>query len=224
MMWVWVGKYGRKALGRLCPAAGPRYRQNRITANNLLKHLVGAHITVMEEGKHIIQIGAIQAKVDELTAQGKKVYWPRRESTIDLDVIAYVEVGVALGLGYLESPIKVRGFCPLPNIDDRHQDMANLANQAAHRLGLDTQLSATDFDNDDTFVGEGYGLPSPEGLNALRTLARTEGILLDPVYTSKALAGLLAHVADGRLDGEAIFLHTGGSPALFAYAQDVLSG
>ena len=220
--------------------------------NNLLQHLLGAHITVMEEGKDIIQTGAIQAKVDELTAQGKKVYWPRRKSTIDLDVIAYVEVGVeiarqcqaqniaakylylaaldttqagvALGLAYLESPIKVRGFCPLPNTDDRHQDMANLANQAAHRLGLDTELSATDFDNDDTFVGEGYGLPSPEGLNALRTLARTEGILLDPVYTSKALAGLLAHVADGRLDGEAIFLHTGGSPALFAYAQDVLSG
>ena len=55
----------------------------------------------------------------------------------------------------------------------------------------------------------------------MRTLARTEGILLDPVYTSKALAGLLAHVADGRLNGEAIFLHTGGNPALFAYAEDV---
>ena len=219
--------------------------------NNLLQHLLGAHITVLEEGKDIIQTGAIQAKVDELTAQGKKVYWPRRESTIDLDVIAYVEVGVeiarqcqaqniaakylylaaldttqagvALGLAYLESPIKVRGFCPLSNIDDRHQDMANLANQAAHRLGLDTQLSATDFDNDDTFVGEGYGLPSPEGLNALRTLARNEGILLDPVYTSKVLAGLLAHVADGRLNGEAVFLDTGGNPALFAYAEDVLA-
>ncbi len=177
----------------------------------------------MEEGKHIIQTGAIQAKVDELTAQGKKVYWPRRESTIDLDVLAYVEVGVALRLAYLESPIKVRGFCPLPNTDDRHQDMANLANQAAHRLGLDTELSATDFDNDDTFVGEGYGLSSPEGLNALCTLARTEGILLNPVYTSKALAGLLAHVADGSLNGEAVFLHTGGNPALFAYAEDVLA-
>ncbi len=177
----------------------------------------------MEEGKHIIQTGAIQAKVDELTAQGKKAYWPRRESTIDLDVIAYVEVGVALGLAYLESPIKVRGFCPLPNTDDRHQDMANLANQAAHRLGLDTELSATDFDNADTFVGEGYGLSSPEGLNALCTLARTEGILLNPVYTSKTLAGLLAHVADGSLNGEAVFLHTGGNPALFAYAEDVLA-
>ena len=47
--------------------------------------------------------------------------------------------------------------------------------------------------------------------------------LLDPVYTSKALAGLFAHARDGRLDGEAIFLHTGGNPALFAYAQEVLA-
>lgn len=219
--------------------------------NNLLQHLLGAQITVLEEGKHIIQTGAIQAKCDELTAQGKKVYWPRREDTIDLDAIAYAEVGleiarqcqqqniapnylylaaldttqagVALGLAYVESPIKVRGFCPLPEIDDRHQDMANLANQAARRLDLDLEFSATDFDNDDTFVGAGYGIPSPQGLNALRTLARSEGILLDPVYTSKALAGLFAHAADGRLDGEAIFLHTGGNPALFAYAQEVLA-
>ena len=219
--------------------------------NNLLQHLLGAHITVIEEGVHIIQKKAIQAKCDELAAQGKNVYWPRREDTVDIDAIAYAEVGLeiarqcqeqniapkylylaaldttqaglALSLAYLESPIKVRGFCPVPGQDDRHQDMANLANQAARRLGLDIELKPADFDNDDTFIGEGYGIPSPEGLNALRTLARSEGILLDPVYTSKALAGLFAHAADGRLDGEAIFLHTGGSPALFAYAEEVLA-
>ena len=219
--------------------------------NNLLQHLLGAHITVIEEGVHIIQKEAIKAKADALAAQGKNVYCPRREDTVDLDAIAYAEVGleiarqcqeqniapeylylaaldttqagVALGLAYLESPINVRGFCPVPGQDDRHQDMANLANQAARRLGLDIELKPADFDNDDTFIGAGYGIPSPEGLNALRTLARSEGILLDPVYTSKALAGLFAHAADGRLDGEAIFLHTGGNPALFAYAQEVLA-
>ena len=225
--------------------------RNESQGNNLLQHLLGAHITVLKEGKHLIQTGALQAKVDELNAQGRKVYWPRRETTVDLDAIAYAEVGLeiarqcqqqniapkylyvaaldttqaglALGLAYLESPIKVRGFCPLPDIDDRHQDMANLANQAARRLSLDIELCSADFDNDDTFVGDGYGIPSPAGLRALRTVARSEGILLDPVYTSKALAGLFAHAADGRLDGEAIFLHTGGNPALFAYAQEVLA-
>ena len=219
--------------------------------NNLLQHLLGAQITVLAEGDHRSQQDALQAKVEELSAQGKRVYWPRREDTIDLDAIAYAEVGVeiahqcqeqginpsylylsaldttqagvALGLAYIESPIQVRGFCPIPQVENRHADMANLANQAARRLGFDCAMSAADFDNDDSFVGQGYGIPTPAGLDALHILARKEGILLDPVYTSKALAGLVAHARDGRLDGEAIFLHTGGNPALFAYAQEVLA-
>ena len=219
--------------------------------NNLLQRLLGAHITMIDDGVNIIQKEAIQAKCDELTAQGKKVYWPRRNDTIDLDAIAYVEAGleiarqcqaqgiapeylyvaaldttqagVALALAYLETPIKVRGFCPVPDQRDRHQDIANIANQAAHRLRLDTTLSAADIDNDDSFIGDGYGIPSPAGLDALRALARCEGILCDPVYTSKALAALCAHARAGRLDGEAIFLHTGGAPVLFAYADAVLA-
>ena len=144
-------------------------------------------------------------------------------SYLYLSALDTTQAGVALGLAYIESPIQVRGFCPIANVENRHEDMATIANQAACRLGLDVAMSAADFDNDDSFVGEGYGIPTPAGLDALRTLARKEGILLDPVYTSKALAGLVAHVRDGRLDGEAIFLHTGGNPALFAYAQEVLA-
>ena len=225
--------------------------QTESQGNNLLQHLLGAQITVLAEGDRCGQQDALQAKVEELSAQGKNAYWPRRDDTIDLDAIAYAEVGVeiarqcqeqginpsylylsaldttqagvALGLAYIESPIQVRGFCPIANVENRHEDMATIANQAARRLGLDVAMNAADFDNDDSFVGEGYGIPTPAGLDALRTLARKEGILLDPVYTSKALAGLVAHVRDGRLDGEAIFLHTGGNPALFAYAQEVLA-
>jgi 1-aminocyclopropane-1-carboxylate deaminase/D-cysteine desulfhydrase-like pyridoxal-dependent ACC family enzyme len=219
--------------------------------NNLLQRLCGAHVTVLEKGKRLMQKDAIAAKVAQLEAQGKNVYRPRQADTIDLDVIAYAEAGleierqcqeqgiapsylylcaldttqagIALGLAYAESPIKVRGFSPLEGAPDRHQDMAQLANQAAGRLGLDIELSAADFDNDDAYVGERYGIPTPAGLHALRTLARTEGILLDPVYTSKAMAALFEHARTAKLDGEAIFLHTGGNPALFAYAQEVLA-
>ena len=225
--------------------------QTQSQGNNLLQHLLGAQITVLAEGDQRGQQDALQAKVEELSVQGKNAYWPRREDTIDLDALAYAEVGVeialqcqeqginpsylylsaldttqagvALGLAYIESPIQVRGFCPVAKVENRHADMATIANQAARRLGLDFAMSIADFDNDDSFVGEGYGIPTPAGLDALRTLARKEGILLDPVYTSKALAGLFTHARDGRLDGEAIFLHTGGNPALFAYAQEVLA-
>jgi D-cysteine desulfhydrase/L-cysteate sulfo-lyase len=74
---------------------------------------------------------------------------------------------------------------------------------------------------DDRFVGEGYGLPTDAMAEAVRTVARSEGLLLDPVYTGKAMAGLMALVAEGRLTkaDRVLFWHTGGSIALFAYAD-----
>ena len=75
----------------------------------------------------------------------------------------------------------------------------------------------------DEWVGPGYSLPTPEMVEAVRMLARLEGVLLDPVYTGKAMAGLIGLVRRGRLKAgeKVLFLHTGGSPALYAY-QDVL--
>jgi D-cysteine desulfhydrase family pyridoxal phosphate-dependent enzyme len=72
---------------------------------------------------------------------------------------------------------------------------------------------------EETYVGGKYGAPSPEGQSALKCLARSEGILLDPVYTAKAFAGMLSEIEKGRFnqDEPVIFLHTGGLPALFAF-------
>ncbi|NKB67881.1 MAG: pyridoxal-phosphate dependent enzyme [Candidatus Latescibacteria bacterium] len=224
--------------------------EQEIQGNQLLQRLCGAQVTILPTRDHPSQQAALKARVDELTAQGRKVYWPRRADTVDLDALAYAaaalelahqcrqmglepghlycsaldttQAGLALGLAYLQSPIKVRGFCPVEKQFDRCREMADMANQGARRLGLDFTMAAKDFDND--FVGPRYGLPSPEGLEALRLLARTEGILLDPVYTSKAMAGLFADIEAGKLGGDkpVVFWHTGGHPALFAYADEVL--
>jgi len=65
-------------------------------------------------------------------------------------------------------------------------------------------------------LGDGYGRPTAAADEATRLLARTEGILVDPIYTAKALAGLVALVRSGRLDGRrAVFWHAGGTPGLF---------
>jgi D-cysteine desulfhydrase len=71
----------------------------------------------------------------------------------------------------------------------------------------------------DEWVGPGYSLPTPEMIEAVRLMARLEGILMDPVYTGKAMAGLIGLVRRGFFkSGErVVFLHTGGSPALYAY-------
>ena len=76
----------------------------------------------------------------------------------------------------------------------------------------------------DRWVGPGYSLPTPEMVEAVRMTATHEAVLLDPVYTGKAMAGLIGLAREGALRQERVlFLHTGGAPALDAYA-DVLAG
>ena len=67
----------------------------------------------------------------------------------------------------------------------------------------------------DDQIGPGYGHPTPAAEEAARLIGRTEAILVDPIYTAKALAGLVARVRDGRLTGPLVFWHAGGTPGLF---------
>jgi 1-aminocyclopropane-1-carboxylate deaminase/D-cysteine desulfhydrase-like pyridoxal-dependent ACC family enzyme len=89
---------------------------------------------------------------------------------------------------------------------------------------LDQQFTGTDILIDDGFIGEAYGLPTEEGLEAIRLLARSEAVFLDPVYSGKAMAALIAHVHAGALDPEqaVVFLHTGGGPSLFPFGAALL--
>ena len=82
-----------------------------------------------------------------------------------------------------------------------------------------------DVVNFDEFVGPGYGRPSEAGNEAVKLFAQTEGVILDPVYTGKAAAGLIDHVRTGRLgkDDVVVFVHTGGSPAIFTHSDNWLS-
>lgn len=71
----------------------------------------------------------------------------------------------------------------------------------------------------DGFFEPMYGMPNQAGLNAITLLARSEGILLDPVYTGKAMAGLIDYLENSNEKTPVLFVHTGGAPALFAYPE-----
>ncbi|RIK41272.1 MAG: D-cysteine desulfhydrase family protein [Chloroflexi bacterium] len=88
----------------------------------------------------------------------------------------------------------------------------------AERLGIANPVDKAALIADDSQVGAGYGIPTDACLEAIRLLARTEGVLLDPVYTAKAFAGLIADIRAGMFtaDDSVVFIHTGGAPALFA--------
>jgi 1-aminocyclopropane-1-carboxylate deaminase/D-cysteine desulfhydrase-like pyridoxal-dependent ACC family enzyme len=102
--------------------------------------------------------------------------------------------------------------------------MADMAGRAAALLSLPHRPNRDDVHLSEDFIGPGYGVVTPEGWEALRLLATTEGILLDPAYTAKAMAGLIHDTRQNRLgrDDTVVFIHTGGLPAVFAYRNDLL--
>ena len=102
---------------------------------------------------------------------------------------------------------------PEPEIGE---DFAELGRGLAELVGLPYRLSAADFILDFDSVGPGYGVPSPAGDAAIETLARADGVFLDPVYSGKAFAALIARAERGDLEGRVLFWHTGGLPTLFA--------
>jgi 1-aminocyclopropane-1-carboxylate deaminase/D-cysteine desulfhydrase-like pyridoxal-dependent ACC family enzyme len=92
------------------------------------------------------------------------------------------------------------------------------ANAARSLLGLSTRVDAGDFDFDDRHIGTGYGVPTQGSVDAIQFAGSREGLVLDPVYSGKAFAGMLAQLRAGRWPGDApvVFFHSGGAPGLFA--------
>jgi 1-aminocyclopropane-1-carboxylate deaminase/D-cysteine desulfhydrase-like pyridoxal-dependent ACC family enzyme len=130
---------------------------------------------------------------------------------------------MALGLRALGRRTRVINIAPIVWSEPRAVDIARIAGAAATRLDLNVSIAPADIDNHDDYIGERYGVVTEGGREAMRLVAGTEGIILDPVYSAKAMAGLIDHVRNGRIGiGQSVvFLHTGGTPALFAYAADL---
>jgi D-cysteine desulfhydrase family pyridoxal phosphate-dependent enzyme len=95
--------------------------------------------------------------------------------------------------------------------------VAGIASGVARLLGVETAVQGVQINVDDRYRGDGYGIPSPAGEEALALVARTEGVLLDPVYSAKAMAGLIDQIRRGQIgdDQTVLFWHTGGQLALF---------
>ena len=100
----------------------------------------------------------------------------------------------------------------------------HLVQKTAEHVGVNSGISRKAVVCFDEYVGPGYSLPTPEMAEAVRMLARLEGVLIDPVYTGKAMAGLIDLVRKGTFNQKEniLFIHTGGSPALYVYMSDIL--
>jgi 1-aminocyclopropane-1-carboxylate deaminase/D-cysteine desulfhydrase-like pyridoxal-dependent ACC family enzyme len=223
-----------------------------VQGNLLLDHLVGAKIEIVDApiGPELEEL--MQAKALEFRAAGRRPYaWDRTrvrpiaalsyalclaEIVDEMHVLGhepdaiYVSsagatgAGLALGKALLGLSCPVRSICPIRWPWDTCADLAEIVNQAAAVLHLPHRLTGREIDARDDFIGPGYGVLTSDGWEATDLLAKTEGILLDPVYTAKAMAGLIHDIRHRRVKPGAIvvFIHTGGLPAVFAYRDELM--
>lgn len=222
------------------------------SGNNLLFRLLGAdEITVVEAGTDLE--AAMQRVADDVAAGGGTPYVVPGGGSNALGALGYVScaeelvaqsfeeslpidhvvcasgsggthAGLVAGLYGSQAGIPVTGISVRAERAAQEEKLHALANATLKLAGADREVPRDAIRVRDEFVGPGYSLPTPEMAAAVRLFARTEGILLDPVYTGKAAAGLIDLARGGAFatDSVVVFVHTGGSPALYAYQDDVL--
>lgn len=130
------------------------------------------------------------------------------------------QAGLIIGSALFGLTHEITGISADDPADALKATISELISGAAEMLGAKPSTVGADVPVivDDTFVGDGYGVATPASIEALELTARTEGIILDPVYTAKAMAGLIARVRAGawRAENTVLFWHTGGVPGFFA--------
>lgn len=232
----------------ICVVVGGKDRP--VQGNMLLLDLMGTemHLTQdrdMEEGKRLAEELA-----DQVKSEGGKPYLHTAEpmsrgsgsmgylnATLEIqeqldemgvgDAKVYIVTGashggLALGAKALGLPWSITGVQVAPP-EIYFADAVTWANTAAQALELSLRLDWDDLTDTSDYIGPGYPDPSPECAEAIRLMAELEGIILEPVYTGKALAAVIDHVRKGVLTSKdtVLFMHTGGLPELFSFAEDL---
>src|SRR6202044_1445117 len=134
---------------------------------------------------------------------------------------AGTQAGLIVGVGGIRSGVPLLGIGVRAPRERQEKSVFELACATADLCGVGGAVAREDVVANCDYVGPGYGISTPASIEAIEMLARLEGILLDPVYSGKAMAGLIDLARKGRFKGEnVVFIHTGGSVGLFGYLSD----
>ncbi len=221
------------------------------SGNVFLDHLFGASIREVEKGSDMNV--AMQDVADELSAKGETPYIIPGGGSNPIGALGYVDcalelivqanemnlvidhvvhatgsagtqAGLVVGLKAMHSGIPLLGIGVNAAKNDQEEKVYKLACTTADLIGAAGLVERDDIVANCDYVGDGYGVPTKSMNDAVLLLARLEGLLFDPVYSGKGLAGMIDLIGTGEFkDAENIvFIHTGGSAGLFAY-RDRLS-
>ncbi|MBF0279796.1 MAG: D-cysteine desulfhydrase [SAR324 cluster bacterium] len=219
----------------------------KASGNNFLYELLGVEaITVVPGGSDVK--GTMQKVADEVSAKGGKPYLIPGGASNPIGATGYVacaeeilgqlfaqglsidhiivpsgsagtHAGMVTGFHGTNSQIPISGINVSRPRDTQETLVYDLVKETALRVGVKQEIPRDAVRCYDDYVGKAYSVPTDGMIEAVTLLARTEGILLDPVYSGKTMAGLIDLVRKGyfQKDQNVLFLHTGGSPALYAY-------
>lgn len=195
----------------------------------------------------------IELRLNELRSQGHKIYDMPAGGSSSVGVLGYVDAfvelseqldslgvqpdyiftaagtggtlgGLAAGKALLDSTAQIIGIQVSPKDPIAYPKLVNtLANSALERIRAEERTDESDFYCDPNYFAPGYEMPSRDANDAIRYLARREGLFSDPVYSGKSLCGLLSYLRSGRIakGSKIVFVHTGGSTALFSEREIV---
>lgn len=135
------------------------------------------------------------------------------------------QAGLALGAKLWRAPWVVHGIAVSGGEPEKIHRAVRIAGEAAQLVDADVAVQSDDLVNDNGYIGPGYGVLTEACVEAITLTAQSEGVFLDPVYSGKAMAGLIGHIRTGQIDPDetVVFLHTGGTPALFAKADELVN-
>ena len=135
-------------------------------------------------------------------------------------VTGSTQAGMIAGFAGGERPRRVLGIDASARIEETRAAVARIARDTAQRIGLGRDLRDDEIEVLEGFAGERYGVPVQQTLDAIRLAGRLEGMICDPVYEGKSMAGLVGLVGDGTIPADAtvLYVHLGGAPALNAYS------
>ena len=137
------------------------------------------------------------------------------------------QAGLILDAKYFKAPFKVVGVMPNHRYsrEQRVQMITDYANETAKFLDMNLTFKSEEINYYDEYAGENYSGPTKKGIEATKFLAGTEGIFLDPLYTSKSMACLIDQVQDGRIGREdtVVYYHSGGLPIIFAHNEELIA-
>lgn len=217
--------------------------QGRV-GNLLINELLGADVRFVDSDSYDDVYKEMDRIADELRAAGHNPYLVPVGGSVPLGTVGYVDCAREIFAEALEQDIKINHIvstagsggtlaglvlgamlygdgCKVTGVavcDDPFEEItAELVNGAAEILGADVHVEPKDIDIL-RYYGAGYAQPSKEGLEAITLMAQQEGLILDPVYTGKAFAGLMHLIRTGKIDENetVLFLHSGGTASLFA--------